>query len=521
MLFGVILASAIFLMVLACLLSLFFVSEGLDFFTLLNDEYILHLLNFSIFQAFLSMILSVIFGVFLSLALYRRNFFAKKYLLTLFNITFVMPVLIAVFGIVAIYGNSGLINSFFSKNILNIYGLNGILLAHLFFNIPLCAKIFYESLSLIDTHQHQIATQLGLNAWQKFLYLELPVLKQVMPHVASLVFVLCFTSFAIVLALGGGAKYTTIEVAIYQAIKYDFDLQMAGFLSLLQVFICVILAFLTQKFSKNIKNKSFKDKNSAIFIDSKILKILDFFAIFFAIWFIIPPLISVVYEGINAKFFENILSSEFLHALKNSLLIGIFSSFLSVVFGIFIIFASRNYRLKNQAKKASLLEGFGSVILIVPSIVVSTGAFILLNKYVNVFEYAFYFVVFTNSLMALPFVIRSLSQAFFSIEQEYKNLCQSLGIFGLNRLRLVEFKALKKPISSAIGLSFILSFGDLSVISIFGSNDFKTLPFLLYAQLGSYQMQKASVSALILLLVSLFSYSLIQNIFTRKSDVGG
>ncbi len=517
MLIAKIIASAIFFMVLACLTSLFFIHEGSSFFDFLRDEYVLYVVKFSFFQAFLSSILSVFFAIFLALALYRRNFFGKQYLLTLFNISFVMPVLIAVFGIVAIYGNSGLINSFFEKNIFNIYGLSGILLAHLFFNIPLSAKIFYENLSLIDTHQHKISTQLGLNAWQKFFYLEFPVLKQVLFHVLSLVFVLCFTSFAIVLALGGGATYTTIEVAIYQAIKYDYDLSMAGFLSILQVVICVILALITHKFSKNIINKSFYDKNCTIFIDSKSLKILDFFIIFLSILLIIPPLIAIFFQGLNANFFENLCSLDLLKALKNSLSIAFFSSIMSIIFGIFIVNSSREYKMQNQYKKASLMENLGSIILIIPSIVVSTGAFILLNSYINVFKYAFYFVVLINSLLALPFIIASLSQAFFSIEQEYQNLCKSLGIYGLNKFFLVEFRALKKPILSAFGLSFILSFGDLSVISLFGSNDFKTLPLLLYEQMGSYQMQKASMSALVLLIISLFSYVFIQNSFKKST----
>ncbi len=516
-LIGTILVAIILCIVLMSLFSLFFVSDDFDVLEFLKDYYIWHIVKFSFFQAFLSTFLSIFFSIFLALALYRRDFKGKKYLLRLLSMTITLPVLIAVFGIVEVYGNSGIINSFFEKNIFNIYGLKGILLAHLFFNIPLATKIIYETLCLISSSEHKISTQLGLSTIRKFLYLELPVIKQQIPHLASFIFMLCFTSFAIVLALGGSAKYSTIEVAIYQAIKYDFDLNLAACLSILQIIICIFLSLFIQKFSKPILNKSFYDKNTCIFIDSKKLKFLDFMCILGAVLLLLPPLLCIVYSGINTSFFDSLNNIELYKALKNSLLIALSSSFLAMIFGLFIILASREYKMQGLYKKANILETSGMIVLIVPSLVLSTGLFILLNKYINVFSYALYLVIFVNSLMALPFVIRNLSQAFFSLEQEYQKLCFSLGIFSFNRLKLVEFKALKKPLASTIALSFILSFGDLSAIALFGSSDFKTLPLLLYEQMGSYQMKAAALSALVLLILSLLSFIIIENIFTKKN----
>ena len=49
------------------------------------------------------------------------------------------------------------------------------------------------------------------------------MLRAALPGVAGLVFMLCVTSFTIVLTLGGGPAATTLEVAIYQALRFDFD----------------------------------------------------------------------------------------------------------------------------------------------------------------------------------------------------------------------------------------------------------------------------------------------------------
>jgi thiamine transport system permease protein len=56
-----------------------------------------------------------------------------------------------------------------------------------------------------------------------FRLVEWPWLRRHIPAVAALIFMLCFASFATVLSLGGGPKATTIELAIYQALSFDYD----------------------------------------------------------------------------------------------------------------------------------------------------------------------------------------------------------------------------------------------------------------------------------------------------------
>ena len=57
-----------------------------------------------------------------------------------------------------------------------------------------------------------------------------------------LVFMLCLTSFAVVLTLGGGPKSTTLEVAIYQSLRFDFEPTRAVVLALLQLCLCLLVA---------------------------------------------------------------------------------------------------------------------------------------------------------------------------------------------------------------------------------------------------------------------------------------
>ncbi len=90
---------------------------------------------------------------------------------------------------------------------------------------------------------------LGMRGWSFFRFVEWPWLRRQIPPVAALIFMLCFTSFATVLSLGGGPQATTIELAIY-GLSYDYDPGRAALLALVQMLCCLVLVLLSQRLSK-------------------------------------------------------------------------------------------------------------------------------------------------------------------------------------------------------------------------------------------------------------------------------
>lgn len=227
-----------------------------DLAALLHDSYLWHVVRFSFWQAFLSALLSVAPAIFLARAFYRRRFPGRLALLRLCAMTLILPVLVGVFGILSVYGRQGWLASAFRAAGLewtfSPYGLPGILLAHVFFNLPMAARLLLQTLEQIPGEQRQLAAQLGMRGWSFFRYVEWPWLRRQIPPVAALIFMLCFASFATVLSLGGGPQATTIELAIYQALSYDFDPDRAALLALIQMICCLGLVLLSQRLSKAI-----------------------------------------------------------------------------------------------------------------------------------------------------------------------------------------------------------------------------------------------------------------------------
>ncbi len=156
--------------------ALWFFAPEVSINEIISDSYLWHVIGFTFWQAFLSAVLSVIPAIFLARALYRRRFVGRTLFLRLCAMTLVLPVLVAVFGILSVYGQTGWLGKLAQLFGINYqfspYGLKGILLAHIFFNMPLATRMLLQSLENIAIEQRQIAAQLRFNEWQQFTILE-------------------------------------------------------------------------------------------------------------------------------------------------------------------------------------------------------------------------------------------------------------------------------------------------------------------------------------------------------------
>lgn len=266
-----------------------------DVAALWQDSYLWHVVRFSFWQAFLSALLSVAPAIFLARALYRRRFPGRQMLLRLCAMTLILPVLVAVFGILSVYGRQGWLAQIFGSHwTFSPYGLQGILLAHVFFNLPMATRLLLQALEQIPGEQRQLAAQLGMRGWAFFRFVEWPWLRRQIPPVAALIFMLCFASFATVLSLGGGPQATTIELAIYQALSYDFELCRAALLALIQMICCLGLVLLSQRLSKTIAVGTnhitgWRDPQDSLF-----RRLADSTLIVLALLLLLPPLIAVI-----------------------------------------------------------------------------------------------------------------------------------------------------------------------------------------------------------------------------------
>lgn len=513
---------AILLLTVAPIIALLAQGAQQSWGLLLNDRYLHHIIWFSFYQALLSTALSLMLAIPLAQALSRRHFIGRSLLLRLFGLSLVLPVILVVFGIVTVHGRQGWVNQLLQAagfdSVGYLYGLTGILLAHVFFNMPLAARIILQSIERIPASHWRMASQLGFSPWQLFIRLEWPNIRSALLALASMIFMLCFTSFATVMALGGGPKSTTLEVAIYQALRFDFDLPFAGMLALLQLVFCSGFLLLQYCVTQPAPKPSYAGSNQLRHDRSLLrVRIWDALILCICLSIFLPPLLAIISSGINPTLLGTLTSPTLWHATLTSLLIASAAALLCVLVTVGLLTSSRYLRLQLQHKRmANLMEASGSAILVLPAVVLSTGLFILLRNVADVFTLGPILVLLVNALMALPYGLRTLQQPMEQVSHQYHRLCCSLDIQGWQQIKHVEWPLLRKPLALTLALAMMLSLGDLSAIALFGSQSLQTLPWLLYQQLGSYQMVEAAATALVLLILSLGLFALIEGTLGGK-----
>ena len=447
-------------------------------------------LRFTILQAALSAALSVGLAIPVARALARRRFAGRSALITLLGAPFILPVIVAVLGLIAVFGRSGLLNEFLAIAHLpqvSIYGLTGVVLGHVFLNLPLGIRLFLQGWQAIPSERVRLAVELEGSRWW---LLEWPMLRNVLPGALLAVFLICLTSFTVALTLGGGPKATTLELAIYQAVRFDFDLAKAAQLALLQLALGAAFAVIAYRGGAALGMGAGLDRQGISLAPTSHLSALtDSLWIMFAAAFLLVPLAMVVASGLGGL---ADLPAGIGMAVLRSVAVALAAAALSVALAL---------ALALRGGAVAMLAG--SLPLATSALVVGTGVFLMLHGLINPTRAALPVTAALNALMGLPFVFRGISSSVEEIEANYGRLAASLGLFGRARLRLLILPRLRRPLGFAAGLAAAMSVGDLGVILLFSGGAQETLPLMMYRLMGAYRMDAAAGVALVLVMVSL------------------
>ncbi len=493
------------------------------------DSRIWYLFGFSIYQAFLSTLFSILLGVLLAWSLaHQRDFLFRDIIIALFSSSLVLPTLIVAFGLISVLGNNGWLNHlmhYFGFRGFGswLYGLKGILIAHTYLNASFAARSLLHSFESIPPQRYKLSASLGLSLFKRFKVIEWPAIKGNIASISLTIFMLCFNSFAIVLLLGGSPSYNTLEVAIYEAIKIDFDIPFALKLAMLQLSFSALLVILSASIKSKTTQLQTNSKNQIK--QGKLINISQKTAIFLFATAYILPLMAIVVDGLHSDLIKIFHQELFIRSLYISIAVGFVSALLSVSASLTIANSRRSLTLSSRAKDTlpnkilSYIIAFGSnLYLSIPSLIMGFGFFMisrLLHGSLN--SWAVVALLSANVLMSLPFALSNLYPAMQKNALKYDKLALSLSLNMLQRWKYIEWPHLRGIIGYIFALSFALSLGDLGVIALFGNDKITTLPWYLYQLMGSYHNSDASGVALVLLTLVLVVFLAMAKIIKQKS----
>ena len=409
---------------------------------------------------------------------------------------FVLPTIISVLGIVLFYGD-----------IINIYGLQGILIAHVILNAPLVTRVLIQSLDDISPNEKSLAKQMGLSHLGFFLASEWPIIKKNIPSLFVLISFICFVSFTPILILGGGPKYSTIEVAIYQSVIFLNNYNQAVILLMIQILICCsIFIFFFKSFKSN--NFLLDDRRRNINNNSYSFKYLfDYLLIFVFTIFIFSPVFYIIIKGINDKLILVIQSKFFFSSLITTLKISFFSGLLALI----LTYGNLEFVQRSKNKR----ELWFYLLIIFSPAIIAVGYYIFINEFLRLNIPSIIIVIVINTIFILPFSYNYLSPSYFRVSQEHLNLSESVNLYGFKKFVIVDINRLKRPLINTFCISSILSSSDLVIISFFGTNDLSTLTQTIYRLLGNYRIEEARALSLLFLAYCLLYFIIPRYILSR------
>ncbi len=491
------------------------------------------ILAFTFKQAILSALVSLAIALPGCYLFSNYNFPLKRFLLSLSNLCFTLPSILVVLGFVIFYGNNGTLNKLlmelFSLDeapLSILYSFKAIILAHAFLNFPIALSVITDKWEHMSATPESAAKTLGSGNAQTFFSITLPRLLPSMLSALLLIFLFCFTSFSIILVLGGGPQFTTLEVEIYRLNNISMNQEAAAALAIFS-FIFNFILLLLYVFSE--RGLSLKEKNRlsrSRKIERNHTRILVFIYSLMLLLFILAPMFSIIYRSFiskgafSLKAYKELLGilptkgqlSSALPALINSLTIALTTAFISTLLSLALSLAVARRK-----------KGAGDIIAMLPmaisSVTLGLGYFIL-KTYLGAHGkgIGFLLVILAHLVIIFPFATRILIPAARSFNERCLLAAYTMGDSEKGASMKIEIPSLLSSIIKSFIFSFALSFGEVNATLTLAEGKITTLPILLYRMINSYNYQGACALGSVLMLTAFLVFFISESLQRAKEN---
>lgn len=506
------------------ILKSFFSNKGFDFLNQFFLKRMTKIIWFTFWQAGISTILTFFCALPCAFVISCYDFKGRKLLRTLASIPFVLPAVVVAAALEACFGESGI---FFGLNIKTPLIL--IFYAHVFYNFSIMLRILSSFWSSLQTSLSDAAYVLGANPLQVFFKITLPLLKPAIFASFLLVFIFCFSSFGIILILGG-PKISTIETEIYRQAAHLFNLRAASFLSLIQIICTFSLMWIYNIFAK--KSVSFIPQINSSNLkkpDKLKEKIMIASVIIFILLLCVLPLFSLLLKSLIYKkslslifykaLFTNISGSIFhispFSAIRYSLLFAFIALVIAVIIGmcaaLFVKFCEKNIK----HKLSSFLDSIFMLPLSTSAVTLGFGIIITLDKPPLNLRSSLILIPIVHALASFPFVFRAILPSLRSIHSKLHDAALMLGASPLRIFFTIDLPLIKNAIVASAIFGFTISLGEFGA-SIFTTRpDTPTIPIAIYrflSQPGIMNYGQAMAIASILMIITAISFLIIEKL---------
>ena len=484
--------------------------------SVLTDAATRDVLWFTVWQALASTVLTILVALPAAYVLGRYEFPGRSAVRAIVTVPFVLPTVVVALAFLAVLPQ-GLQR-----------GWAAILVAHAFFNVAVVVRVVGTFWARLDPRVTEAAATLGAPPWRRFREVTLPLLTPALTAAAGIVFLFSFTSFGIVLILGGPG-YSTLETEIYEQAVRVFDLRAAAVLSLVQL-LCVALAVTVAtrlegrlavrgqlRAEHDVLRRPRTAREKGVVAAS-----LGGLALFLGV-----PLAALVERSLVtgdghgfgayralARPTATLLATPW-EAVLNSLVYAAAATVLAVAVGGLASFAIA----RSRGGRTRLLDGLLMLPLGASAVMLGFGFVITFDRTPIDFRAAPWIVPVAQALVAIPFVVRIVVPTLRAIDERQREAAAVLGAPPARVWREVDLPIALRALTVAAGFAFAISLGEFGATVFLARPDRPTLPVAIFRFLsrpGELNAAEADALAVVLMVLTAVSVFLVERIRVRR-----
>jgi thiamine transport system permease protein len=506
---------------------------------------------FTVWQAALSTLLTLMFGLPGAFLLARYEFRGKSLILALTGVSFVLPTLVVAAAFNAILGPRGWAN----LALMGLFGLNhppiqfvntflAILTAHVFYNTTIVLRIVGDYWSHMDPRLGQAAQTLGANRWRTLTQVTLPLLMPAITTAALLIFIFNFTSFGVILVLGG-PRFATLEVEIYNQTIGLFNLPLAAALAMIQLIFTLFLTIAYTRLSARLSNpttlrpRRFNQRRLTTW-RSRLLAALYLTALLALLVLPLAALVSRSFMKFEAPSGESTswdtsFTLDYYQELSVSRRESLFYVPPTTAIGVSLGYALATTCLAlalglpaawSLARDARFpLSRIFDPLLMLPlgtsAVTLGLGFIVALDQPPLDLRASIMLVPLAHTLVAFPFVVRSLTPSLRSIRPRLRQAAAVMGASPFQALRYIDLPIIGRALLVAATFAFAISLGEFGATALIARPEYPTIPVMIYryiSQPGALNYGQALALSTLLALTTAVAMLAIERF--RMADIG-
>jgi thiamine transport system permease protein len=492
----------------------------------LTDPTLQRVAWFTLWQAVLSTILTLVVGLPAAYVVARFDFRGRRAFRAFVTVPFVLPTVVVATAFLAMLRPGGPLAFLHWQR-----GVAPMLIAHVFFNVAVVVRTVGGFWANLDPRREEAARMLGASRFRAFRHVTLPLLSPSIIAAASIVFLFTFTSFGVALLLSDPG-HATLEVEIYRQAVELFDLRTAAALALVQIVavLAVVFALARAQERRAVAQRLVGGADAARRPRGR-EKVVVGGVLAATTLFLGGPLAVLVwrslrigghwslgsYRALGSGASTNTLFVSPWAAVRNSVEFAVIATVIALVVGglASVAIASR------PGGATRSFDAFLMLPLGTSAVTVGFGFLIAFEHAPGSLATSPLLVPIAHAVVAIPFVVRAVVPALRSIDPKLRDAATMLGAGPRRVWREVDLPITARAFAVAAGFCAAVSLGEFGATLFIARPDWPTVPIAIQrflARPGEINVDQALAMSVVLMFLTAAVVFAIERV--RVRDLG-